>query len=224
MGNAVSIANSTAAELTKDLSENLNRDDSPKSTSNESFLESAKELARTLEPVRIVDVEFAAAQTAIQEIEYPSECPMHDRNNLPELAAETPSPAAKEIEYPSECPMHAQNDAPAETTPSPAAAETVYPSECPMHAQNSPPQSNPEQVQYPSECPMHQQHGGLLVNTPDDIDPLNMMPPPNQRPAPDQPFTLPTERQVSTIPKSGSENEFWRYPSQQVFARFIQLN
>ena len=67
---------------------------------------------------------------------------MHDRNNLPELAAETPSPAAKvsnkninsiestlitfyrlqEIEYPSECPMHAQNDAPAETTPSPAAA------------------------------------------------------------------------------------------------------
>jgi len=217
MGNAVSIANSTAAELTKDLSENLNRDDSPKSTSNESFLESAKELARTLEPVRIVDVEFAAAQTAIQEIEYPSECPMHDRNNLPELAAETPSPAAKEIEYPSECPMHAQNDAPAETTPSPAAAETVYPSECPMHAQNSPPQSNPEQVQYPSECPMHQQNGGLLVNTPDDIDPLNMMPPPNQRPAPDQPFTLPTERQVSTIPKSGSENEFWRYPSQQMF-------
>ena len=43
------------------------------------------------------------------------------------------------------------------------------------------------------------------------------MPPPNQRPAPDQPFTLPTQRQVSTIPKAGaSENEFWQYPSQQV--------
>lgn len=42
------------------------------------------------------------------------------------------------------------------------------------------------------------------------------MPPPNQLPAPDQPFSLPTERQVSTIPKAGTENDFWVYPSQQV--------
>lgn len=42
------------------------------------------------------------------------------------------------------------------------------------------------------------------------------MPPPNQLPAPDQPFSLPTERQISSIPKAGTNNEFWVYPSQQV--------
>ena len=43
------------------------------------------------------------------------------------------------------------------------------------------------------------------------------MPPPNQRPAPDQPFNLPTDRQMSSIPKAGSNGEFWVYPSQQMF-------
>lgn len=44
------------------------------------------------------------------------------------------------------------------------------------------------------------------------------MPPPNQMPAPDQPFPLPTDRQYSTIPKSGGkEGETWQYPSQQMF-------
>lgn len=40
---------------------------------------------------------------------------------------------------------------------------------------------------------------------------------PNQNPAPDQPFPLPTTRQVSTIPKAGTEDKFWVYPSQQMF-------
>jgi len=48
------------------------------------------------------------------------------------------------------------------------------------------------------------------------------MPPPNQKPAPDQPFPLPTEREVSTIPKSEGEGEFWVYPSAQV-KQIIQL-
>lgn len=45
------------------------------------------------------------------------------------------------------------------------------------------------------------------------------MPPANQNPAPDQPFPLPTDRQVSTIPKAteGEKKEFWVYPSQQMF-------
>ena len=43
------------------------------------------------------------------------------------------------------------------------------------------------------------------------------MPPPNQRPAPDQPFPLPTERQSSNIPKFGKEGETWTYPSEQMF-------
>merc|ERR1711878_192548 len=53
-------------------------------------------------------------------------------------------------------------------------------------------------------------------SVPNDIDPRNMMPPPNQRPSPDQPFPLPTERQKSTIPKAGT-TETWTYPSQQMF-------
>ena len=42
------------------------------------------------------------------------------------------------------------------------------------------------------------------------------MPPPNQQPAKDQPFSLPTNRQTSSIPKAGTDNENWVYPSQQV--------
>jgi len=50
------------------------------------------------------------------------------------------------------------------------------------------------------------------------IDQRNMMPPPNQLPAPDQPFPLPIERQWSTIPKpGGKKEETWQYPSQQMF-------
>lgn len=45
------------------------------------------------------------------------------------------------------------------------------------------------------------------------------MPPANQQPAPDQPFSLPTNRQVSTIPRAmpDGSTEFWVYPSQQMF-------
>lgn len=45
------------------------------------------------------------------------------------------------------------------------------------------------------------------------------MPPANQNPAPNQPFALPTERQVSSIPKATETGakEFWVYPSQQMF-------
>lgn len=45
------------------------------------------------------------------------------------------------------------------------------------------------------------------------------MPAPNQQPAPDQPFPLPIERQISNIPKVTPDGatEFWVYPSQQMF-------
>ena len=43
------------------------------------------------------------------------------------------------------------------------------------------------------------------------------MPPPNQMPSPDQPFPLPTKRITSGIPKAGTENENWVYPSEQMF-------
>lgn len=79
----------------------------------------------------------------------------------------------------------------------------VLPPECPMHQKVAPPTA--------SECP--------LGHTADDLNPLNMMPPANQKPAPDQPFLLPTERQVSSIPKVTPDGakDFWVYPSQQMF-------
>lgn len=45
------------------------------------------------------------------------------------------------------------------------------------------------------------------------------MGPANQNPAPGQPFSLPKDRQVSTIPKAilkDGDGPFWVYPSQQV--------
>ncbi|VDK78783.1 unnamed protein product [Cylicostephanus goldi] len=39
---------------------------------------------------------------------------------------------------------------------------------------------------------------------------------PNQKPAPDQPFPLPKEREKSTIPRAGT-TETWTYPSPQMF-------
>ena len=103
--------------------------------------------------------------------------------------------------YPSECPMHQK---------APAAPEP--PSECPMSAGKA---NTTTEASWQSECPSN---AGLAPATSDtsDYDPRNMMPPPNQRPSPDQPFELPIERQKSTIPKAGTE-ETWTYPSQQMF-------
>jgi len=69
-----------------------------------------------------------------------------------------------------------------------------------------------------SECPAAVETGPAPANVQqNDLDPLNMMPPPNQRPAPDQPFLLDTNRETSTIPKAGESGGFWVYPSQQMF-------
>lgn len=81
-------------------------------------------------------------------------------------------------------------------------AMSGVPSECPMHGDSKP----------TGGCPVqHDAKGGTT-----DIDPLNMMPPPNQRPSPGQPFPLPTDRVVSGIPKADTD-EKWVYPSQQMF-------
>lgn len=49
-----------------------------------------------------------------------------------------------------------------------------------------------------------------------EIDPKNMMPAPNQSPAPGQTEPLPVERVKSTIPKGGVDGN-WLYPSPQMF-------
>lgn len=140
----------------------------------------------------------------------PPECPMHK----------------KEPGVPNECPVsHDKGSNQASPTHHDRPGQ-IIPSECPMHQGN---QEQSSQV-YPSECPMsggseeagpaHQHglhyggdHAGKFV----DIDPLNQEGAPNQKPSPDQPFDLPTERQVSSIPKAGEGNTNWVYPSPQMF-------
>uniref|UniRef100_A0A6M2DNJ7 Holocytochrome c-type synthase n=1 Tax=Xenopsylla cheopis TaxID=163159 RepID=A0A6M2DNJ7_XENCH len=74
----------------------------------------------------------------------------------------------------------------------------------------------------PPECPMHQKvlkSGCPVQQGQSDLNPLNMMPPANQQPSPGQPFPLPKDRQLSTIPKVTEDGSlaFWEYPSQQMF-------
>lgn len=72
--------------------------------------------------------------------------------------------------------------------------------ECPHFQKQSAPTATSN---YPSECPM----SGATNKS--DINPLNMMPPPNQMPAPDQPFSLSTNRITSNIPKVSEKEENW---------------
>ncbi|XP_073771861.1 holocytochrome c synthase a isoform X5 [Danio rerio] len=64
------------------------------------------------------------------------------------------------------------------------------------------------------ECPMRAASG--TKPTLSDINPANMMPPPNQQPSADQPFPLSVVREESTIPRAGAEQN-WVYPSEQMF-------
>uniref|UniRef100_A0A1A9UZ48 Holocytochrome c-type synthase n=1 Tax=Glossina austeni TaxID=7395 RepID=A0A1A9UZ48_GLOAU len=52
-----------------------------------------------------------------------------------------------------------------------------------------------------------------------NVNPLNMMQPVNQKSAPDQSFPLSTECQTSSIPMATEDGtaQFWRYPSQPMF-------
>jgi len=233
MGNSVSIANSTAAELTKDLTIHLKNANSVKLDDHSLMVpvdqsplivQSIPKECPMHDKIAKQSIELPRENLMPAADLTPNECPMHDKEVILETPTEHFSFSAKTEDIPSECPMHDKEvilETPTEHLSFSAKTEDI-PSECPMHNKEnvSPAAPSPSQaapVEYPSECPMHAQNGSLLVNTADDVDPLNMMPPPNQRPAPDQPFELPTDRQVSTIPKSGTENEFWRYPSQQMF-------
>uniref|UniRef100_W5JXS3 Holocytochrome c-type synthase n=1 Tax=Astyanax mexicanus TaxID=7994 RepID=W5JXS3_ASTMX len=105
---------------------------------------------------------------------------------------------------PSGCPMHQETK------------KSSYPSECPMHKAESPAPAPAGPVHQDRayefvECPMKAAREGTS-----DIDPTNMMPPPNQQPAPDQPFTLPINREESKIPRAGTDKN-WVYPSEQMF-------
>ncbi|XP_007426785.1 cytochrome c-type heme lyase [Python bivittatus] len=99
----------------------------------------------------------------------------------------------------SQCPMHQKNI-----------------EACPMKSgdsssekQNAPVPAHQERAYEYVQCPVTSQ-------TQEEIDPRNMMPPPNQLPSPGQPFPLSTVREESTIPRTYSEQN-WVYPSEQMF-------
>ncbi|NXQ43446.1 CCHL lyase, partial [Catharus fuscescens] len=104
---------------------------------------------------------------------------------------------------PSECPMHQEKM-----------------NGCPMHMKTA-----DHRTEYTDDVPAHQERAYEFVACPvksgasqmkDDIDPSNMMPPPNQQPSPGQPFPLSTVREESSIPRAHSDKK-WVYPSEQMF-------
>ncbi|CAG2119097.1 unnamed protein product [Medioppia subpectinata] len=76
-----------------------------------------------------------------------------------------------------------------------------------------------------SECPMHQKDKPMVASE-CPISQDNYMPVvANQQPSPDQPFPLPTDRKVSSIPKAEPKSEddlYWQYPSEQMFWNAMQ--
>jgi len=68
-----------------------------------------------------------------------------------------------------------------------------------------------------SKCPVAL--NGSTAHGAEKFNPLNAMPHPNQIPAPDQPFSLSTYREKSTIPKvtQDGKSDTWEYPSPQMF-------
>ncbi|KAJ8010444.1 hypothetical protein DPEC_G00075140 [Dallia pectoralis] len=127
------------------------------------------------------------------------------------IAAPSSSASVVGVTPPEGCPMHKVQE-PVKVAP---------PSGCPMHQGGSPTGEEPAAV-----GPVHQNGAYEFVGCPmktgaagkgqTDIDPTNMMPPPNQLPAQDQPFPLPLNREESTIPRAGTDKN-WVYPSEQMF-------
>ncbi|RVE59113.1 hypothetical protein OJAV_G00201420 [Oryzias javanicus] len=105
----------------------------------------------------------------------PQGCPMHQEVQI-----------LKKASPPPECPMH--QAPPVKASP---------PSECPMHKAEPGPAHQNRAYEF-VECPMR-----AAAGVQNDIDPANMMPPPNQTPAPDQPFSLSVAREESKIPRHG---------------------
>ncbi|XP_024230405.1 holocytochrome c-type synthase isoform X1 [Oncorhynchus tshawytscha] len=116
---------------------------------------------------------------------------------------------------PQGCPMHQAQEPVKAVAP---------PSECPMHQATT--AAPTEEKLAAAAGPVHQDRAYEFVACPmkaaaagqgqTDIDPTNMMPPPNQVPAPDQPFLLPVNREESKIPRAGTGKN-WVYPSEQMF-------
>uniref|UniRef100_UPI003AAA5BFE holocytochrome c-type synthase-like n=1 Tax=Centroberyx gerrardi TaxID=166262 RepID=UPI003AAA5BFE len=136
------------------------------------------------------------------------------------MAASVPTVAAEGLIAPAQgCPIMHQEAKRTSAPPSECPMHQPKAAECPMHqsAAASPSPSVPthqERAYEFVECPMKAANRDKY--TPMDINPDNMMPPPNQQPSPGQPFSLSLNRQESGIPRAGSEQN-WVYPSEQMF-------
>ncbi|XP_044156431.1 holocytochrome c-type synthase isoform X2 [Bufo gargarizans] len=130
--------------------------------------------------------------------------------------------------------MGTSTSAPSTPHPSPAVSANTDPATspppgCPMHQQKMEATGCPMHKEVPQNAesqscsgPSHQERAYEYVQCPmrekdkEEIDPSNMMPPPNQTPAPDQPFPLSITREESTIPRANTDKN-WVYPSEQMF-------
>lgn len=123
----------------------------------------------------------------------PEGCPMHKKE---EEAPSCPMPTKKKDEDGPNCPM-------------PKKEEYDGPS-CPMPKKEAPVEEKKKvKSEFPPGCPMHKKEG--------ELNQLNMMPELNQQQQPDQTIDLPTERVISSIPKSKGSDAKWEYPSPQQF-------
>ncbi|XP_041064183.1 holocytochrome c-type synthase isoform X3 [Carcharodon carcharias] len=125
---------------------------------------------------------------------------------LPNNAQTASATVTPQATLPSECPMH---QAKKEGCPIHQAAATTTSIENASY----PVPAHQERAYEYLECPMKTAN---KPQTEDDIDPSNMMPPPNQKPSPDQPFPLSVAREESSIPRTYSDKH-WVYPSEQMF-------
>ena len=79
-------------------------------------------------------------------------------------------------------------------------------------------ENQPENKEKSSQCPVAYKHSDIYNVYNQKIDPKNQMPvSPSQKPAPGQVAVLSTERVKSQIPKAGTYNDTWLYPSPQMF-------
>ncbi|KAI8061833.1 cytochrome c heme lyase [Gilbertella persicaria] len=101
---------------------------------------------------------------------------------------------------PAGCPMHVEPPADAPSCPMPKKEESPS---CPMPKKE-------EKPTIPPGCPMHKAEK-------DELNKLNMIPNLSQAPQQDQKIQLPTERVISSIPKSKDDSAKWEYPSPQQF-------
>lgn len=119
-------------------------------------------------------------------------------SNIKHALASMSSSNAADI--PPECPMHAEHKSKSANSTSPIAKND--------NSLSSTYKTASVALSSSGECPIKHEN---------DINPTNMMYPPNQQPSPNQPFPLSTNRVVSNIPKAGTENDKWQYPSEQMF-------